>query len=245
MFVWLGSGRARKFNAGESGLLLDQAARAGLPVPAGAILLDAFYQIILSEGLVRPEGQVVWIDDADMFHNTLFHSVRLPRFKRPVALFPLLVHRGGTSIGPSYNNIDLNNPLQTARAFESAWGAGLDSQISKRYDVLILEMVDATYAGTADLIESQGEDRIKLKQSKTNEQWPPVEGEVITLERLKRLRRPDDSLPPFARRLQMLLRGLRRTFNKTDLHIEWADDGSVCWIIQIIPFDSTCSQVNG
>jgi hypothetical protein len=244
MFVWLGSGRTRKFKVGKSGQLLDQAARAGLPVPAGAILSDSFYRIMLNEGLARHERQFVLIDDPGIFHDTLFHSVRLPRFERPVALYPIPVHPTGMNQRPICLNVDLSNPSQTARAFETAWGADVDSQIHKRYDIIILEMVDAIYAGTVTLIADEKDDRIRLKKSESNEHGLWVGEDLIALKHLKRLRRPDIDLPPFARRLQMLLRGLRRTFNNIDLLLEWADDGSVCWIIQLFPFDSSLNQVN-
>jgi hypothetical protein len=244
MFVWLGSGRTRKFKVGESGQLLDQAARAGLPVPAGAIVLDSFYRIMLKEGLARHEGQVVLIDDPGIFQDTLFHSVRLPRFERPVTLYPIPAHPTALNHRPICLNVDLRNPIQTARAFEIAWGTDGGTQIFKRYDTIILEMVEAIHTGTATLIEDENKDHIRLKTSEPNEHGLWVGEDTIALERLKRLRRPDDSLPPFARRLQMLLRGIRRTFNNIDLYIEWADDGSICWINQIIPFDSTLNQVN-
>ncbi|RIK23303.1 MAG: hypothetical protein DCC51_03985 [Anaerolineae bacterium] len=68
------------------GQYLDQAARAGLPVPAGAILLDDLWGTFLKNNLVAISGGRAIIPDPELFHNTLFYSVRLPRFNNLVAI---------------------------------------------------------------------------------------------------------------------------------------------------------------
>ena len=69
-----------------------------------------------------------------------------------------------------------------------------------------------------------------------------VAGQTLLLPQLQAGEWPT-STEPFARRLQLLLRGVRRTFGpgnsatdwRGDWDIEWADDGEVCWLVQIRP----------
>jgi rifampicin phosphotransferase len=62
-----------------------------------------------------------------------------------------------------------------------------------------------------------------------------VNGEELLLPQLRSGERADENLPGFARRLQMLLRGVRRTFGRGAWRVEWADDGEVCWLLQVNP----------
>ena len=56
---------------------------------------------------------------------------------------------------------------------------------------------------------------------------------ALSLARLHPRQAADDSLPPFARRLQMLLRGIGRTLGPGDRIIHWADDGAICWLVGV------------
>ena len=93
LFIWLGAGRARRHHVGPPAARLDQAANAGLPVPAGAVLLDAFFRVALANGLAQANGGVV-IPDAELWHNTLHYSAHLPRFRRPVDVYAVAAATG-------------------------------------------------------------------------------------------------------------------------------------------------------
>ena len=90
LFIWLGSGRARRRRIGHKGRLLDEAARAGLPVPAGAILTDELLRVFVEKGLVENYDGRLIAPDPELLHNTLFFTVGLPRLDRPGALRPAL-----------------------------------------------------------------------------------------------------------------------------------------------------------
>jgi hypothetical protein len=55
----------------------------------------------------------------------------------------------------------------------------------------------------------------------------------FTLEKIGAFQRASANKPPFARRLQKLLRGVRRSFGKGDWRIDWVDDGEICRLLQI------------
>lgn len=224
MFVWLGSGRARKRGVGGDGRFLDEATRAGLPVPAGAVVLDEFYRFGRESGLVAGSAERPFIPDTELWHNTLFHSVRLPPFTRPVIVRPSF---SAARVGESADNssarraIDLNDPDAAAAALAAAWASAHQSGAA-RADVLIVEMLPAAQGGWVML----GEDADQL--------LPGPDGLPDgLLPRLPGRAAPDATLPPFARRLQMLLRGVRRTFNPAPPRVAWADDGAICRLLGI------------
>src|SRR5215213_10928423 len=81
-WVVLGSGRSANLGVGNKGRLLDLAARAGLPVPAGVILLDDTWHAALRLGLVRREQARVEVGDA----RRLLARLDVPAFARPIAV---------------------------------------------------------------------------------------------------------------------------------------------------------------
>lgn len=223
MFVWLGSGRTRKRRVGGKGRFLDEAARAGLPVPAGAVLLDEFYRFCLECGLAQRVVNQLIIPDIELWHNTLFHSVRLPRFDRPVAVRPSFSDDGGAVVpGPTARQwVDLNDPAAAAAALSAIWTAAVHLPTPGRADTLIMEMVTAEHAGHVNISDDEADEITVSSPSAA----------TFRLPRLLPRRVPEESLPPYARRLQMLARGLRRTFGSAVRQVEWADDGAICYVL--------------
>ena len=224
LFIWLGSGRARRRRIGDKGRLLDEAARAGLPVPAGAILTDELLRLFVEKGLLENYDGRLIAPDPELLHNTLFFSVRLPRFDKPVALRPAFTP--STTSVPARLDVDLNDTVAATMALANIWTEVARLPAGARADTLVMEMVAADYAGTALTGHNPTHDAVTLLRST----------ETITLApELPHLRRgqPDAERPPFARRLQMLLRGVRRTFGRGLWQIEWIDDGHICYLIQL------------
>ena len=229
-FIWLGSGRARKRAVDHKGRLLDEAARADLPVPSGGILLDEFYRICLAEGLAELSEDVVVIADPVWLYEVLFQDVRFPRLKKAVAVrsATTVLLDNARSERVTRLNVDFNDPVQVATALREVWTAMNRGETYPKRDVLIMEMVTIQMEGTA-LSASEGvDDRITLTKS-----TPGVEPASFMMDRLRAFQRTSGDMPPFARRLQKLLRGVRRTFGRGDWSIDWADDGKICWLLQV------------
>lgn len=220
LFIWLGSGRARKRGIDERGVLLDQAARAGLPVPPGAILPDELFRLFLDKGLATRSGDRVIVPDAELFHNTLFHSVRLPRLARPVSIRAVVADSCG-AVAPSAI-VDPDDSETVAAALAAAWSYLARCPEPVRADVMVMETVSGEHSGRAVTDGPSGGDLVALGPAAGGGELLPLAVDT-------------DGQPPFSRRLRLLLGGVRRTFGKGMWEIEWVDDGRVCYLLQLVP----------
>lgn len=225
-FLWLGANRARKWPVGAKARLLDRAAWAGLPTPPGGILLDEFYRLLLAAGVVQMQEGVVAVTDAGWLHETLYQGARFPRVEKPLILRPAF-SAGGAPIRhevTGVSGLNLSDPIVLARGLTAVWSvphAGPDL----RRDLLVTEVVETAVSGTA-VTTPQAPDVVHYQAAGE----PPSS---LSLPHLPRFRRPVADLPPFARRLQQLLRGVRRTFGPEPWQVAWLDDGRICWLIQL------------
>jgi hypothetical protein len=213
-FAWLGSKRAAKRDVPEPGCLLDKAAANNLPVPAGGILLHSFYELALDEGIIQEnDGSITAVSPPDL-HHLLYNLARFPQLENDVALRPLLPNQ----FGPTQFSVQVDDPNLLTNSLCESW-----QQQNGRHDVLLITSPKSSVAGTAVSPANADSDQIILPEGQLN------------LAQIDRWQRPDSSLPPHAQRLQMLLRGLRRTFGDDGWEIEWMDDGRICWLWQLTP----------
>ena len=112
---------------------------------------------------------------------------------------------------------------------------------NSRHDILVMEMVKAKNSGVA-FTESQYEDDLvnwtygiasKLVSGE-------ISGEKLTIPKLKNcdifFKKPDITNDlPFYNRVQVLLKKIRSIFGEKEWDVEWADDGNICWLLQIRP----------
>lgn len=179
---------------------------------------DELFRLFLDKALVLIQEDRVFVPDPELMHNTLFYSVRLPRFAQRVAVRPAFTPDFG-SISTRLN-VDLNDALEVAAALSALWSNVARCPVPLRADVLVMEMVRGEHAGRAIIgNEMGGEQVIFSKESGV--------GESIAL--------PAESgeLPPFGRRLRLLLGGVRRTFGKGVWEVEWIDDGQICYLLEL------------
>ncbi|MCB8980319.1 MAG: hypothetical protein H6657_23145 [Ardenticatenaceae bacterium] len=211
-FAWLGSKRAAKRDVAEPGILLDRAANANLPVPAGGIVLHNFYELALEEGVIAENDGLVTAVSPNALHDLLFNLARFPQLEAEMVVRPLHL----THFGPTSQPIRLDDTDQLTDSLCEGWSAQ-----DGRRDLLLITLPKSQLVGTAVTHPNVATDQIILPDGQ------------LDLPQLGRWLRPDDSLPPHAQRLQMLLRGLRRTFGDTGWEIEWVDDGRICWIWEL------------
>ncbi len=227
-FLRLGSGKSARYGISPQAIWLDQAAAAGLPTPAGIILLDEAWEQLQAEGIVVVQGENVHVAGA----NTLLERLALHRLRRPVALRPAFSRNGrpATDDFPSYLNLAPDAPHPLIHALVTLWQAGQAQTVKLRRDILVLEMVAARQSGTALTQAAFEDDRVQLAGSADGApRWLP---QLAVGERSNE----DDG---GWRRLQQLLRGVRRTFHHLGpaWELEWADDGVTCWLLQLRRLD--------
>ena len=211
--------------------MLDLAARGGLPVPQGGILLDDFYRICLSEGLLELIGDRVIIADPVWLYEVLYRDSRFPHLKGVVAVRLATAVSTIKRQAQSFSQLDVNfdDPQQMATALRNVWSARDPRDESHQMDVLVMAMVAVQTDGTATSNQDRSDDEMIVTGDMQDRAGNP-----LLLPRHRAFRSSSPDLPPFARRLQKLLAGVRRTFGRGDYEIEWADDGQICWLLQIL-----------
>jgi len=235
----LGSGNVERAGAGSKAALLDRAARKGLPVPPGYALLDGAWQEALRLGLVaRGEGRVTARDPL-----ALMRWLGLPRLDGYLAVRSAFSAEDGDrrALAGFFTSrlwVDARDPLAVASALLDVWSSAERYGGPLRRDVLVMAMIPARVAGVA-FSERDYEDDLVNYVPGIAEQLVSgaVPGEALLLPALRRWERRVEHTPPlpWARRLQKLLRDVRRVFGAHDWDIEWADDGWRCWLVQIRP----------
>ncbi len=217
-FAWLGSKRAAKRDVAEPGCLLDRAANANLPVPAGGILLHDFFELALAEGIVQANEGMLTAVSPQALHDLLYTIARFPRLEDEMVLRPLQENQ----FGPPQTPIQADDPVALTNSLCECW-----QQQNGRHDVLLITLPKTELAGTAVSPPNADADQLILPEGK------------MDLAQLGRWQRADSTLPPHAQRLQMLLRGVRRTFGDVGWEIEWRDDGRICWLWELKPVEYT------
>ena len=222
-FIWLGAGRAKKRGVARCGRQLDEVARAGLPVPEGAILLDELFRIFLQEGVVEQIGDRVAVPDPIWLLEVLYRDVRFPRLgtTADIRAIPPDDFDGRLPLDAITRGVNLEDADQVAGALRKAWSS-LAREDDLRCDVLLMKQLMAEMTGRALLSRDGDAEEITVVSGGGEE--------MFYLPHVGRWQRPSPELPPYARRLQMLLRGVRRTLGKGDWGFDWVDDGEVCWI---------------
>lgn len=210
--------------------MLDLAARGGLPVPAGGILQDEFFRICLAEGIVEQVGEKVVIPDPVWLFEVLYRDIRFPQIKELVAVRLAAAFSRGDKPdqSPAQLNIDFNDPHQMARSLRIVWSARDSRQENNKMDILVMTMVEEKIWGSAVTRQNEKDDQTTVYGAEfVGFQQPYVLPK-------QPLFQSSGNIPPFARRLKMLLAGTRRTLGRGDYQIDWADDGRICWLLQVL-----------
>ncbi|PJF37004.1 MAG: hypothetical protein CUN49_02510 [Candidatus Thermofonsia Clade 1 bacterium] len=249
LWLPLGYGGAAKYGIGPKAALLDVARRYRLPVPIGIILVDEAWRRALGSGLVRrhDDGSISVPDP-----SRLVFAIGFPNFEwelpGPFAVRSAFSAEDGEAQSlagyfATRLNVDGRDPVQLAEALGAVWGSAERHQAqlgALRRDVLIMRMVDAKHSGVAFTEHVHADDLVNFTEGLADKLVSgAVAGQSLSLPKLRPGEKPNADLPAWAQRLQLLLRQVRRVFSHKrsgrDWDIEWADDGTTCWLIQIRP----------
>ncbi len=231
-FIWLGSKRAEKRGVGPIGSRLDYAARMGLPVANGAILLHEFFQLLMDEGLICWENGRFHADNPLEIYDALYTAVRFPKINKPVTVRPAFNSQKHQPT--KHQRVQFTDPSQLTGTLCNIWQTAGPPSSNIRRDVIIQETITPEYLGTAVSKPTEKTDLVHYMHAGEIKNGPFAQTNLtLQLDRLNRWKAADKNLPAFAQRLQKLLRGVRRTFGDTSWQIEWVDNGRVCWLTKI------------
>jgi pyruvate,water dikinase len=108
---------------------------------------------------------------------------------------------------------------------------------SMRRDVLVMKMVAAQVAGVAFLQSEYLDDLVNWIDGLGDRLVSGLEAGQ-SMELARQGVGHSDRLEPWQRRLRSLLSRVRSVFGDLDWDVEWADDGSRCWLLQVRPITS-------
>ncbi len=236
----VGTGKIAKQGVARKGILLDRAARQGIAVPPSIVLLDDAWRYARSHDLLAGRTDALTPRDANEFIQALgiFHALSPLGARVAVrALFFSEQSAESASDGviKSKLRIDRRDPQGLATAICAVWATANRNSAITRRDVLLTTMIDAQHAGIAVSESAYADDLVNFTAS-AGEQLVrgQISGMTLTLARIFHGEVPTASLP-FAQRLQHLLRQIRHVFGDQPWEVEWADDGTTCWLIQLHP----------
>ena len=206
----LGSGRVAAAGIGAKAALLDEAARYGLAVPWGLVVPDhlVIEDLDMASTVARPGRRGSFaVRSAFSVEDTSDQS-RAGYYLTRLRVAPE----------------DLSAAITEVRAS----GDVDDSEPGLRRDVLVMEMIEARHSGVAFSEPGTYDDLVNLTEGTAQDL---VAGQVPGERQL--LARLEPSPRGWPRRLARLLREIRRRFGDQPWDVEWADDGTRCWLVQL------------
>lgn len=213
----VGSGLLAAAGVGPKAALLDAAAAAGLPVPTAAVL---------------PTG----VDDVPGWLG------------RRVAVRSAFSGEDRSTVSNAGRfqtvlDVDRNDPTAVADALDRVRSSA-DATVD-RSDVLVMTMVPAVVAGVAFTEPGYADDLVEHVDGVADDLLAGRRGgDLVRLPRLEPGEHPDAALPGWQQRLAHLLRSVRALDSAPARRgsgpplgwdVEWADDGTTCWLLQVRP----------
>ncbi|HXK10758.1 MAG TPA: PEP-utilizing enzyme [Vicinamibacteria bacterium] len=236
----LGSGGAAARGCGKKAELLDRAARAGLPVPAGVIVTHEAWVDSMERRLTRLEGHGGRMSVAVPDPPALVRFLDLEESTGRLAVRSAFSSEDGSaeSLAGWFASglfVDGRTPFALAAALAGVWASAFRRPGRFRHDVIVQAMVESRRAGVAftepgfedDLVNAAFGTADGLLSGRAS-------GDTFTVPRLCAAERASEENPVLGR-LQLLLRDVRAALGEDDWDVEWADDGRRCWLVQVRP----------
>lgn len=244
IYLPLGSGKAKSLGVGNKGSLLDQAAADGLPVPNGYLLLDAAWQLAVHHDYIGVEDGKVVCKNPKAFYEAL----QFPSFadKTTVAIRSAfsVEDTPNLSMAGHFVSVTKVNPSKAqdvVNALCEVWTSSLSYDKIRR-DIIIMQMVDAKTAGVAFSETHYEDDRVNYVEGTAEKLLAgEVGGQEADLPRLRAFEKAEHeegmkrTFATWKDRLQVILRRVRGLFGNQSWDVEWADDGTNCYLLQVRP----------
>ena len=218
----LGGHDSRAADAGPKAAMLHRAALAGVTIPFGIVVPDASYDAWCADGYPMPAE----LQTATVVVRSSF-AIEDSRRESHAGTFLSVLRVPGNS----------TPAIADASARVRASGEAL----AVRRDLIVMRLVDAKHAGVAFTEREHEDDLVNLVNGTAEELLAGrVTGQTLDIPRCRRGEPTDPLLQSWAQRLQRVLQLVRELdgvnrWGSGDWDVEWADDGAVCWVVQLRP----------
>jgi pyruvate,water dikinase len=202
--------------------MLHRAALAGVAIPLGVVIPDDAFDTWCADGYPLPAE----LTSSLLVIRSAFAVEDAVRFSHAGAFASVLRVAG-----------DDPAAIAAAAAHVRASGEG----VVPRRDLIVMSLVAAKHAGVAFTEREHEDDLVNLVNGTAEELLAgTVSGQTLDIPRCRRGEDTDVLLPSWAQRLQRVLQQIRELaavnrWGSGDWDVEWADDGAVCWVVQLRP----------
>ena len=208
--------------------------------------LAAYKNILVPKGYLIPHELLSIFESNNVERNILITKIQNLFNKSSIAI------RSAFSVEDQKENsfagvfdtvlcVDKNEPEEIINGLNTVFKSSKTYKNKSRQDILIMEMVKAKYSGVAFTESQYEDDQINWTEGIASKLVSgEISGEKVTIPKLKNcdifVNKPNIANDlPFYNRLQVLLKKIRSIFGEKEWDIEWADDGTICWLLQIRP----------
>ena len=218
----LGGNSSRAADTSPKAAMLHRAALAGVTIPSAVVVPDREYGAWCAEGCPLPDD----LRSSLLAVRSAFSDEDNPR-------------TSNAGVFTSMLRIPGSNPAAIAEAASLVRASG--ENIALRRDVIVMKLIEAKHAGVAFTEREHEDDLVNLVAGTSEDLLTgKVAGQTLDIPRCRRGEDTDTLLPSWAQRLQRVLQLIRELSNVNrwgsgDWDVEWADDGKVCWVVQLRP----------
>ncbi len=218
----IGGGDSRALDCAPKAAMLHRAARAGVAIPDAVVIPDAEFDAWVAAGHALPStlrGGLLVVRSAFATEDAPSHT--------------------NTGAFTSVLRVPADDRQAIAAAAAAVRASGAHAATTR--DVLVMRQVAAQHAGVAFTEREHEDDLVNVVNGTAEELLAgKVSGQTLDIPRCRRGEPTDVLLPPWAQRLQRVLLLVRdlghvNRWGNGDWDVEWADDGEVCWVVQLRP----------
>ena len=220
--VVLGGNDGRASDTAPKAAMLHRAALAGVAIPSGVVVRDGDYAAWCVEGHPLPDD----LRSSVLAVRSAFSTEDNPRLSH-AGMFDSVLRVAG----------DDSRAIAAAAAQVRESGDG----VAVRRDLIVMKLIEAKHAGVAFTEREHEDDLVNLVPGTAEDLLTgKIPGQTLDIPRCRRGEETDVLLPSWAQRLQRVLQLVRDLANVNrwgsgDWDVEWADDGNVCWVVQLRP----------
>ncbi len=221
-YAEIGGNDRRAEGAAPKAAMLHRAALAGVTIPEGIVVPESSFEAWCAAGYPLPAG----LQGVLVAIRSAFSTEDAP-------------HESHAGQFASVLRVPSDDRVALAAAVSRVRSSG--ERAAGHRDLIVMRFVDARHAGVAFTEREHEDDLVNMVDGTSEELLTgKVSGQTLEIPRVRRGEPSDVLLPPWAQRLQRVLQLVRELasvnrWGSGDWDLEWADDGTTCWVVQLRP----------